>query len=294
MKKAILAAALALPIADAFAPSPLSGAMPGLRAASTRGASTVSWNMMARRPFIAGNWKMNPETLDDAIILAKEIAKSSMTATAQVAICAPFPYLWSVGNEFKGSNVELGAQSIYFEDKGAYTGAVSACMVKSVGTTHVLCGHSERRTIFHNDDNSVNKKVLKVLRNGLTPMLCIGESQNEYEEGLVKAICATQMSKDLKEVTKAEMMEITIAYEPVWAIGTGLTCAPDEAQKGCPTVGSMERKEETADAVRILYGGSVTGETVDELMKRADIDGCLVGGASLQAASFGRIMNFNP
>merc|ERR1719183_1648980 len=288
MKKAVVAAALALPLADAFAPSPMSTAFskPALRAQSSRTEAAPLALEMARRPFIAGNWKMNPETLDDAVKLAKSIAEASKTATAQVAICAPHPYLWSVGNEFKGSNVELGAQSIYFEDKGAYTGAVSACMVKSVGTVHVFCGHSERRTIFHNDDSSVNKKVQKVLKNGLEPMLCIGESKNEYEEGLVESVCSTQLSKDLADVSKEDMKKVTIAYEPVWAIGTGLTCAPDQAQKVHEFIRSHIAKmydQATADETRILYGGSVTGETVDELMRRPDIDGCLVGGASLAA-----------
>lgn len=284
--------------ASAFAPSPgLFARAPSLRAGVSKAARSndVLSLSMARKPFIAGNWKMNPTTVDEAKTLAKEIADASMTANAQVAICSPHPFLYSVGNIFKGSNVELGAQSVFFEDKGAFTGAVSTCMVKSIGVEHVLCGHSERRVIFKNDDKRINKKVRKVLNEGLKPMLCIGESKEEYEAKLNTAICANQLSKDLKGVTKAEMAQVTIAYEPVWAIGTGLTCDADAAQEVHAFVRSWLAQmydQETADSVRILYGGSVTPDTVDDLMKRPDIDGCLVGGASLESAKFGRIMNF--
>jgi triosephosphate isomerase len=252
--------------------------------------------MMARKPIIAGNWKMNPEGIDEAIALGKGIAeKAAGQDKAEVLLCVPHVYITSIIDELKDSNVNIGAQSVYFEDKGAFTGAVSTCMVKSVGVTHVLSGHSERRVIFKNDDSAVNRKTRKILDAGLNCMLCIGESKEEYEGKLAEAICATQLSKDLAGVTKEQMARVSIAYEPVWAIGTGLVCASDDAQK----IHEYIRKwlavlydEETADSVRILYGGSVTPESVDDLMSKPDIDGCLVGGASLDADKFGRIINF--
>lgn len=207
----------------------------------------------------------------------------------------PHAYLFPVGSIFKGSKVEMGAQSVYYEKKGAYTGAVSTCQVKSVGAIHCLCGHSERRNVFSEEDDFINKDVKVLLAEGMSPLLCIGESRAEYEANLNTAICATELSKDLLGVSKEDMKRVTIAYEPVWAIGTGLTCDPATAQDVHKFIREWIAKmydQETADGVRILYGGSVTPDTVDELMRKPDIDGCLVGGASLQAAAFDRIMNF--
>mmetsp|Transcript_26397 Transcript_26397/g.65142 ORF Transcript_26397/g.65142 Transcript_26397/m.65142 type:complete len:253 (+) Transcript_26397:127-885(+) len=251
--------------------------------------------MMARRPIIAGNWKMNPESLEEAVALAEGVKKEAATASGEVLLCVPHPYIYAVVNACKGSNVQVGAQSVYFEDKGAFTGAVSTSMIKSLGVTHVLSGHSERRVIFKNDDTAVNRKTRKILDANLNCMLCIGESKDEYEAKLAQAICATQLSKDLAGVTKEQMKRVTIAYEPVWAIGTGLVCDSDIAQDVHKYIRSWLAQmydKETADATRILYGGSVTPESVDELMSKPDIDGCLVGGASLDPVKFGRIMNF--
>mmetsp|Transcript_15644 Transcript_15644/g.37944 ORF Transcript_15644/g.37944 Transcript_15644/m.37944 type:complete len:302 (-) Transcript_15644:216-1121(-) len=296
----VLAIAAIAGQAAAFAPMgglPF-GKAPALRAeASTRttsGASAVT--MMARKPIIAGNWKMNPAGIEEAISLGKGIAEQAKGQDkAEVLLCVPHVFLSTVVNELKGSNVNIGAQSVYFEDKGAFTGAVSTCMVKSVGCKTVLAGHSERRVIFKNDDTAVNRKVRKILDEGLDCMLCIGESKEEYEGKLAEAICATQLSKDLAGVTKEQMARVQIAYEPVWAIGTGLVCAADDAQK----IHEYIRKwlavlydEDVAQSVRVLYGGSVTPDSVDELMSKPDIDGCLVGGASLDAEKFGRIINF--
>jgi len=251
--------------------------------------------MAERRPFIAGNWKMNPETLDEAKTLAKEIGEAAKTADAQVALMVPHTFMYSVSDILKDTKVEVGAQSVYFEQKGAFTGAVSTCMVKSVGASHGLSGHSERRVIFENTDDAINLKTRKLINQGIYPMLCIGESKDEYEGGLNMAICAAQLSKDLRGVTKEEMKMVTIAYEPVWAIGTGLTCDPEQAQKVHEFIRGWLSKmydDEVAQQTRILYGGSVTPETVDELMAKPDIDGCLVGGASLDPAKFARIINF--
>jgi len=191
--------------------------------------------------------------------------------------------------------VELGAQACYFQQAGAYTGATSTSMIKSVGAEHVLVGHSERRVVFGNTDEQFNKNLLKILEEGLKPILCIGESQEEYNQGLNTQICAIQLSKGLKGVTKAQMADVTIAYEPVWAIGTGLVCDAPIAQEVHKFIRgwlATMYDQEVADAVRIQYGGSVTPESVDELMSMPDIDGCLVGGASLDPAKFTRIMNF--
>jgi triosephosphate isomerase len=180
--------------------------------------------------------------------------------------------------------------------KGAYTGAVSAPMLKSVDCTYVLVGHSERRKIFTELDGDINHIVERVQESNMTPILCIGESKEEYELGLNEAICTSQMAKDLKGLTSEQVSKLIIAYEPVWAIGTGLTASPAVAQAVHAAIRGWLRKtygDVVANTVRILYGGSVTAETVDELMAQPDIDGALVGGASLTAKSFARIAMFN-
>lgn len=192
--------------------------------------------------------------------------------------------------------IKVGAQNAYFEEKGAFTGAVSAAMLKSCGVEYVLVGHSERRSVFGESDTTINKVVHKIFEGGMIPILCIGETKDEYELGLNENICTLQLSKDLKGVSPEAVKKLVIAYEPVWAIGTGLSATPEIAQSVHAAIRKWLRKtygDDVADAVRIQYGGSVTPETVDELMKMPDIDGALVGGASLKAESFARIVNFN-
>ncbi|EED90123.1 triose-phosphate isomerase, partial [Thalassiosira pseudonana CCMP1335] len=189
----------------------------------------------------------------------------------------------------------VGAQQVYYEDKGAFTGSVAASMVKSVGCEYVLCGHSERRTLFSDSDVNINAKVKKVLEFGMKPILCIGETKDEFDLGITKEVCAMQVSKDLAGVSKEDMENVVIAYEPVWAIGTGLVCEADKANDVHKFIRSVLEKmydKEVAEAMRIQYGGSVTDQSVDELMSQSDIDGCLVGGASLFADKFSRIVNF--
>jgi triosephosphate isomerase (TIM) len=179
--------------------------------------------------------------------------------------------------------------------KGAFTGAVSASMLQSIGVNWALAGHSERRVIFGESDEYINGQVLKLLEIGMSCMLCIGESESEYEQNLAGAVCAIQLKKGLAGVGKDKMSRIAIAYEPVWAIGTGKVATPEIAQSvhaECRRIIADMYDQETADACRILYGGSVTPESVDGLMAKPDIDGALVGGASLDAAKFGRIINF--
>jgi len=253
--------------------------------------------MMARKPIIAGNWKMNPVDFGEALDLAEKLAASSKTMADDVefVVIPPHPFLVPVKEKLEGSKIKLGAQNAFTEDKGAYTGAVSTPMLKSVGVEYILAGHSERRTIFKDDDSAVGRKVTKILKDGMTPILCVGELKEEFEEGLVEQVCGLQLSKDLRGVTADEMRKIVIAYEPVWAIGTGLTATPEIAQSVHAFIRKwIEKKygKEVAEEVRIQYGGSVTPETVDELMACPDIDGALVGGASLAADKFSRIMSY--
>lgn len=260
-----------------------------------------STSLYARTPLIAGNWKLNPSNLDNAIDLAKGVSEAAKKAKdVDVCIIPPFPFLSKCNDIVKteaadGTHIALGAQDFYWEDKGAFTGAVCLDMVESVGAEYVLCGHSERRSIFKEDDYLINKKVLKVLDHGLKVILCIGETQLEYEYGLNKVVCDLQLSKNLHDVTKEQMKSVVIAYEPVWAIGTGLTATPEIAQDVHANIRKWFTKNydsEVAENIIIQYGGSVTPETVDDLMACPDIDGALVGGASLDASKFGRIINF--
>merc|ERR1719331_153155 len=246
-----------------------------------------------RDTLIAGNWKMNT-VLDEAKDLAKAVAESAKSAPGVgVAVCVPFPFLAPVGDVLKGTGVAIGAQDCYYESSGAYTAAVSTSMLKSVGSTYVLAGHSERRATFGDSDADVNKKTLKILEEGLIAILCIGELKEERESGETFSVCDTQLTEGLKGVSAEMMKDVVIAYEPVWAIGTGLTATPEVAQETHAYVRSWF-KENYADAenVVIQYGGSVNAENVDELMACPDIDGALVGGASLKGESFSAICNF--
>merc|ERR1719478_213977 len=187
---------------------------------------------MARVPLMAGNWKINPTSVTEAQELAKAIAAGKGSSKAEVAICVPHPYLDACGDLLKAGGVSLGAQGCYFEQKGAFTGATSTGMIKSVGAEYVLVGHSERRVVFNTSDETINNNLLRALESGIKPILCIGESQEEYEANLNTQICAIQLSKGLKGVTKEQMKDVVIAYEPVWAIGTGW-CAVPTARKKC-------------------------------------------------------------
>eukprot|EP00611_Tribonema_gayanum_P026837 TRINITY_DN6489_c0_g1_i1.p1 TRINITY_DN6489_c0_g1~~TRINITY_DN6489_c0_g1_i1.p1 ORF type:complete len:306 (-),score=91.76 TRINITY_DN6489_c0_g1_i1:120-989(-) len=262
---------------------------------SLTGARATSTQLDARKPLIAGNWKENPCTVQEAEALASEVAEATKQAgDVGVVVIPPYPFLVPVQNAASGA-LMIGGQNCYFEEKGAYTGAVSTAMLSSVGCTYVLCGHSERRTVFRNDDNAINRKLRAVLDHNMMPILCIGESKEEYDAGLNKAVCAIQLSKDLKGVTGEEMKRIVVAYEPVWAIGTGLTATPEIAQSVHDYIRGYLAKmysREVADEVIIQYGGSVTPDSVDALMAMPDIDGALVGGASLDGAKFGRIINY--
>lgn len=226
-----------------------------------------------------------------------EMTKDVNPDDVEMVLIPPFVFLRDVGKVIEGSaqKVKLGAQNSFYENKGAFTGATSAPMLKSVGTQYCLVGHSERRAIFNELDGDINHVVERLLEQDITPILCIGETKEEYDLGLNEEVCSLQIKKDLKGLTGDQVRKIVIAYEPVWAIGTGLTATPEIAQ----SVHAAIRKsltgsygKEISDEIRIQYGGSVTPETVDELMKMPDIDGALVGGASLVADKFARIVKF--
>ena len=244
-----------------------------------------------RKPFVAGNWKMNTDS-QSSVALARGVAEGSVESAgrnADVAVCPPFVYLQNVARAVSSSSVAVGAQDVYFEKKGAFTGEISASMLKEIGCTYALCGHSERRHVIGETDELVNKKLTAAIAGGLLPILCVGELQSEREGGRTEEIVTRHVTKGLAGLSAEKVSAVTVAYEPVWAIGTGLTATPAQAQE----VHAFIRKllgdlydNKTAEATRILYGGSVKPDNAAELMSQRDIDGVLVGGASLKVEDF--------
>lgn len=249
-----------------------------------------------RKALMGGNWKLNPTSIGEATNLASDlVAATKGITTVDSVIFPPMPFIYPIGEKISGSNIMLGGQNVYTEDSGAYTGATSICMLTSMGVSHVLCGHSERRTLFKDKDENIAAKVDKCLKAGIKPVLCIGETQAEYEAGLNHEVCAIQLMKDLINVTPEQMLNVVIAYEPVWAIGTGLVCPKEVAQEVHQFIRSQIAKkygQEIAKKTIIQYGGSVKPDNVKELMAMPDIDGALVGGASLDAGSFAKIIGY--
>ncbi|MBQ5951313.1 MAG: triose-phosphate isomerase [Lachnospiraceae bacterium] len=237
-----------------------------------------------RKRIIAGNWKMNM-TPSQAVALAKELVPLVAGAEADVVFCVPAIDIVPVAEVLKGTNVGLGAQNMYFEDKGAFTGEISAPMLLDAGVQYVILGHSERRGYFGEDDVLLNKKVKKALAAGLTPILCCGESLEQRELGVTLDFIRLQLKSDLAGLSAEEAARVVIAYEPIWAIGTGKTATSDQAQEVCGAIRALICElygEETAEAVRIQYGGSMNGGNAAELLSKPDIDGGLIGGASLK------------
>jgi triosephosphate isomerase len=258
--------------------------------------SSSTTQLCARKPFISGNWKLNPNTKDEALTLADGIAKSinEESPDADIALFVPYVFIESVMDKV-GDWINIGAEGVCPEMAGAYTGSISAPMLKSVGVQWALAGHSERRVIYGETDDYINAQCLKLIEQGMSVMLCIGESLEEFEQDLAGSVCAVQLKKGLKGIAKEDLDRVAIAYEPVWAIGTGKVATPEIAQDvhaTCRAIIADIYDQEAADKIRILYGGSVTPESVDDLMSQPDIDGALVGGASLDAEKFGRIINF--
>lgn len=248
-----------------------------------------------RRPIIAGNWKMNkirPEAVELAEGLVKQLKDVS---EVEIVLCPPFTALCEVADVIEGSNLALGAQNMYHQPSGSYTGEVSGPMLVDLGCQYVIIGHSERREYFHEDNDLINLKVKAALLFGLSPILCVGERLSEREAGKAQEVVYDHLIGGLKDIARQEMLKVVIAYEPVWAIGTGKTATPEDAE----TIHLFIRKtltqmydQELAQAVRIQYGGSVKPENIDALMAEPDIDGALVGGASLKIDSFARIVRF--
>ena len=246
-----------------------------------------------RRKIIAGNWKMN-KTPSEAVALVNELKDLVKNDEVDVVYCIPAIDIVPVVEAVKGTNVKVGAENMYFEESGAYTGEISAAMLKDAGVEYVIIGHSERRDYFKEDDVLLNKKVKKAIEAGITPILCCGETLEQREMGIAVDFIRLQIKSDLKDVAAADVANLVIAYEPIWAIGTGKTATSDQAEEICKAVRDCIREmydDATAEKVRIQYGGSVNAGNAAELFTKPNIDGALVGGASLKA-DFGQIVNY--
>lgn len=247
-----------------------------------------------RKKIIAGNWKMN-ETPSEALKLVETLKPLVNNPDVDVVYCVPAIDIVPVANAVKGTNVHVGAENMYFEEKGAYTGEISAAMLKDAGVEFVILGHSERRGYFLEDDTLLNKKVKKAFEAGLTPILCCGESLEQREQGITLDWIRMQIKLDLAGVTKEQAASMVIAYEPIWAIGTGKTATADQAEEVCKAIRetiACVYDTDTAEKIRIQYGGSMNAGNCKELLAKPDIDGGLIGGASLKP-DFGQIVNYN-
>jgi triosephosphate isomerase len=250
---------------------------------------------MSRTPVLAGNWKMHG-TRSEAVALAGALARSvGRTPGREVVVAPPFTALEAVAAAIRGTDIRLAAQNVHWEQKGAYTGEIAAGMLREVGCTHVIIGHSERRQHFGETDDTVHRRLLAALAADLVPIVCVGETLAEREGGTTAAVIARQVGAALAGLAGDQLARCVLAYEPVWAIGTGRTATPAQAEE----VHHAIRRQvaglapaPVADGTRILYGGSVKPDNIDALMAEPDIDGALVGGASLDAAGFARIVQF--
>ena len=248
---------------------------------------------MARKKIIAGNWKMNM-TPSEAVELVNTLKSLVVTEEADVVFCVPAIDIIPVVEAAKGSNIQVGAENMYFEEKGAYTGEISPNMLTDAGVKYVVLGHSERREYFAETNETVNKKMLKAFEHGLTPIMCCGETLEQREQGVTMDFIRQQVKVGFQNVTADQAKTAGIAYEPIWAIGTGKTATTEQAQEVCKAIRECIAEvydEATAEAIRIQYGGSVNAATAPELFAQPDIDGGLVGGASLKP-DFGKIVNW--
>lgn len=248
-----------------------------------------------RKPVIAGNWKMFNTTSEAATLVNELIPVVARFSDREIVVCPPFTALAAVRPILGETGIKLGAQNVHWEDKGAFTGEISPAMLKDAGCDYVILGHSERRQFFAETDENVNRKLKAVLKAGLIPIVCVGESLSEREAGITSTVVSRQIKIGLDGIDVENAKKIIIAYEPIWAIGTGRTASATDANAVCAfirlTLTGMLGTP-VADAIRIQYGGSVKPDNIDELMGSSDIDGALVGGASLKAADFGRIVGF--
>ncbi len=246
-----------------------------------------------RVPFIAGNWKMYMTGAQTEELLLSLKTRLAGVKDAEIGVCPPFPYLKLASGLLKGSNIGLGAQNMGWETQGAFTGEVSPVMLVDCGCKYVILGHSERRQYIKETDDLINKKLQLALKSGLSPIVCIGETLEERERDETEKVVEKQIEGCLKELTSAQMADVTLAYEPVWAIGTGKTATPEQAQSVHRLIRDWLSKRfepSAARKVRIQYGGSVKPENARELLSQPDIDGALVGGASLKADQFESIV----
>ena len=249
---------------------------------------------MSRRKIIAGNWKMNM-TPSQAVALVNELKPLVANEDVDVVFCVPAIDIIPAMEAAKGSNINIGAENMYFEEKGAFTGEIAPAMLTDVGVKYVVLGHSERREYFAETDETVNKKVLKAFEHGITPIVCCGETLTQREQGVTIDFIRQQIKIAFLNVTAEQAATAVIAYEPIWAIGTGKVATTEQAQEVCAAIRVLIGEiydEATAAAIRIQYGGSVSASSAPELFAQPDIDGGLVGGASLKP-DFGKIVNYN-
>ena len=242
-----------------------------------------------RKKVIAGNWKMNKVSSEVNQFIDEVVKQVPTSDQVEAIVCAPFPYLASLVEKAKGSNVKISAQNMHFEEKGAFTGEVSPVMLKDIGVSHVVLGHSERREYFAETDETVNKKVHAAFAHELTPIVCVGESLEQREANETMDHVETQVKKAIEGLSAEQVAKTIIAYEPIWAIGTGKTASNEQANEVCTHIRNVIKhvvSEDVAEQVVIQYGGSVNPENIGDLLAQSDIDGGLVGGASLEPESF--------
>ena len=247
-----------------------------------------------RKPFIAGNWKMY-KTTAEAKAFAEKFKTLYISSDVKVAVVAPYTQLTVLKEVFSGTDIKLGAQNMHFEEEGAFTGEISAAMLSEIGVDYCVIGHSERRQYFGESDLSVNKKIKKALAKSILPICCVGESLETREAGQADAFVKNQVVAALKELSPCDILKVTIAYEPIWAIGTGKTATPEQANQMCGFIRQVIRElygEDVSEEVIVQYGGSVKPANISELMNMEDIDGALVGGASLVPEDFLEIIHF--
>ena len=242
---------------------------------------------MSRKPMIAGNWKMNKTVAESEEFIQGLLPRVTTADAVDVIICPPFTSLEAMVDSTRGSRVEVYAQNMHEEPSGAFTGEISASMLSELDVHGVILGHSERRAYFNETDEALAKKVAAAIHAELVPMLCVGETDAEREAGTMEERLRTQVTEGLSSISDADLLKVAIAYEPVWAIGTGKVATPEQAQEACAFIRSLlaERSQEAADSVRILYGGSAKPDNAGELLALPDCDGLLIGGASLDPGS---------
>jgi len=248
-----------------------------------------------RLPIIAGNWKMN-KTIEEAAELVTALKDKVANADCEVVVCPPFVSLEAVIKAAAGTNIKVGAQNCHFEDSGAYTGEISPVFLKAMGVEYVIIGHSERRQYFAETDETVNAKIKAALKHGLKPIVCVGESLDQRERGVTETLVKYQTQAALSGLSEEETEQIVIAYEPIWAIGTGKTATAEDANEVIGFIRDQVERDfgrRAASKIRIQYGGSMKPDNVKELMQKPEIDGGLVGGASLKAGDFAAIVNYN-